>query len=207
MNVRALLTGRWVRRGLIAVAALLLCVIVGFFALPRFVIGAADTPAVDALFVTAFDPRLNNNEYAVSLYRQGLTKKIVCMGNAITCDIFPADYARQHLLALGVPEADVLVLRTPDTDCRAQLFPPTVKFAQEQGWHRINWLVDPAGSRQMRNVLQPKFKAAGIEMFVTYPPAAKAELEQSWWRAHWKMQRMARDPLETTLDLFFAECR
>ena len=197
----------WLRRSLVAaLLALAACVMV-FFALPWLVKGEADaTFHVDALYLTAFDPRLQTAEYAAALYRQGYAPKIVCMSNAITCDIFPADFARAHLMALGVPAADILLLHTPDTDCRAQLFLPTVKFAQDHGWHSVAWLVDPAGSRATRRVLQPKFKAAGLAMFVAYPPAAGAELADGWWRSHWKMQRMTREPLENLMDVFYAEC-
>ena len=196
----------WLRRSLFSACGLAALTVAFFIGLPRFVVGEAEVQPVEALYLAAFDPRLQTDEYAASLYQQGLAHKIVCMSNAITCDIFPADFARQHLIELGVPAADVLILHTPDTDCRAQLFLPTLRFAQTHGWRRIAWIVDPAGSRFMRRVLQPKFKAAGLEMFVTYPPAARAELIDGWPRSHWKMQRMTREPLEVTLDFFYPEC-
>ena len=197
----------WLRRGLIALACLLLLAIFGFFALPWLTVGQADVvQRVDAIYLTAHDPRLQTDEFAVSLYRQGVAKKIVCMGNAITCDIFPSDFARQHLIELGVPAEDVLLFHTPDTDCRAQLAPPTIAFAQINSFRSVLWIGDPAGSRMSRRVFRAKFKAAGIDLFSTYPAAAKAELLEGWWRSHWKMQRMTREPLESGLDLFYSEC-
>ncbi len=197
----------WLRRGVIALALCLLLAVFGFFALPWLAVGETQpAPRVDALYLMSFDPRLQVGEYATALYRQGLARKIVCAGNAMTCDIFPAEFARQHLIELGVPADDVLVMRTPDTDCRAQLAPPTIAYAQQHGWRRVAWLGDPAGSRMSRRVFVPKFKAAGIELFVVYPAAAKEDLLDGWWRSHWKMQRMSREPLESGLDLFYSEC-
>ena len=194
--------------GRLAVIASVLVLLLGlgFLLLPRLAVDEAENAQADALYLMVFDPRLRTDEYAVQLYRQGLVKKLVCVSNAMTCDVFPADYARQHLIALGVPESDVLMLHTPDTDCRAQLFPPMLKFTQEQGWRRIVWLVDPAGSRMTRRVHQPRYRAQGIEMWVTYPPDARTELLDGWWREHWKVQRLTRDALETTLDWFYVEC-
>jgi hypothetical protein len=178
-----------------------------FVGLPWLTVGEADVVArVDAVYLTAFDQRLRADEYVVSLYRQGVTDKIICMGNAMTCDIFPAGFARQQLIDLGVPAEKVLVLRTPDTDCRAQLAPPTIAYAQQQGFRSVLWVGDPAGSRMSRRVFRAKFRAAGIDLYVAYPNAAKEELLNGWWRSHWKMQRMTREPLESGLDWFYSEC-
>lgn len=197
----------WLRRSLLGLAVGLLLWLAVLFFLPRWSVGRNETPAVEVIYVTAYDPRLRTVEYAAALYQQGVAKKIACLSNAMTCDIFPSDFARRHLLALGVPEADVSVGYMPDTDCRAQLFAPALQFTQQNGWRRILWIVDPVGSRMMRSVMQPKFKAAGIEMFVTYPPAAEQDFKHDWWREHWKVQRLAYDVLGTSLDLFYAECR
>lgn len=197
----------WLRRGLKTLAVFSVLAIFTFFTLPWLAVGETQAvPHVDAIYLMSFDPRLKADEYAVSLYRQGIASKIVCTSNAMTCDIFPADFARQQLIDLGIPPENVLVFHTPDTDCRAQLAPPTIAFAQIHGWHSLLWIGDPAGTRMGRRVLQPKFKAAGIELFITYPPTAKDELLDGWWRSHWKMQRMSREPLESGLDLFYSEC-
>lgn len=196
----------WLRGLVIAASLLVVLAVLGFVSLPWFVVGEAEAPPVDAILLMTFDPRLKVDEYAVSLYQQGRAKKIICLSNTTTCETFASDYERQRLIELGVPAADAMMLHTPDTDCRAQLFQPMLKFVQANGWQRILCVTDPVGSRMMRRVHQPKFKAAGIEMFVSYPPAARAELLDGWWRSHWKMQRMTREPLESGLDLFYAEC-
>lgn len=197
----------WLWRCLAGLAVGVLLLLAGAWLLPRWSVGANETPTVDAIYLMSYDTRLLTTEYAAALYRQGVAKKIACVSNAVTCDIFPADVARRYLLAAGIPATDVLVMHTPDTDCRAQLFAPTFQYAQANGWRRILWVVDPAGSRMMRSIMQPKFKASGIEMFVTYPPAAEAELKDRWWREHWKVQRLVYDVLGTSLDWFYAECR
>jgi hypothetical protein len=197
----------WLRRGTLGGAALLMLAVLAFFGLPWLTVGDADTATrVDAIYLGAFDPRLRTDEYVVALYRQGVAPKIVCFGNAITCDIFPADFARQQLIDLGIPPANVSVFHTPDTDCRAQLAPPLINSARQNGFRSVLMIGDPAGSRMHRRVFHPKFKVAGIDLFTGYPAAAKAELLDGWWRSHWKMQRMTREPLETGLDFFYAEC-
>ncbi|MBI1763015.1 MAG: hypothetical protein HYR56_16430 [Acidobacteria bacterium] len=202
---RALL--KWGRR---AVFALSLSGVLGlliFFALPWLVIGRADAPPSDVILHFALDAQLNGDAYAAELLRQGKAQHIVCLSSQSSWEVYPADYARQHLLELGVPPAQVSTLHLPaNLECRAQVMPIIAEYVKQHGWRRALMVVEPTVSAANRRLATPVFARAGIQLGLTYAPRDYEVLTTNWWREHWKTQRLTGEALNTGFDFFYTEC-
>jgi uncharacterized SAM-binding protein YcdF (DUF218 family) len=65
----------------------------------------------DVIVALGGDPRCNREKHAVELYRQSWAGKIVVSGAEVSPGLHTADAAKRYVMSLGVPEADVLVIR------------------------------------------------------------------------------------------------
>jgi hypothetical protein len=154
----------------------------------------------------AIDPRSDSNLYVAELYRQGMASKIICVSSPVAWEAYPADYARRHLIALGVPEEDVSALHVPLTDCAAEVLPHLVEYVKAGGWRSALLVVAPAGSRLGRQVAERYFNRAGIRVSVTYSLRDRQELLDGWWRTYWKAQRIVSAAMGSALDLLYPQC-
>lgn len=198
---------RWGKRLLLAVVLSVGLSTLLFFCLPWLVIGRADTPASDVILHFALDERLNGDVYAAELLRQGKARHIVCLSSQASWQVYPADYARQHLIELGVPASQVTTFYLPAAPaCRAQLMPVIADYVKRQGWRRALMVVEPTVSAANRRIASRVFARAGLQLGLTYNPRDYAVLTTNWWREHWKTQRIIGEALSTGFDFFYPEC-
>lgn len=199
---------KWGRRVLLALLAGGALGLLGFFALPWLAIGPADAPRpVDVILHFAIDERLNGDPYVAELFRQGKARHILCLSTQASWEVYPAEFARAHLLELGVPATQVSTLHLPATlDCRAQVMPIIVNYLNQQGWRSALMVVEPTVSRANRRIAVPVFARAGIDLVLSYAPRDYERLTTNWWREHWKTQRLFSEALNTGFDFFYAEC-
>jgi hypothetical protein len=194
-------------RLLVKVLALLAALaIVLFFSLPLFFAPARVAPA-DAILHLAIDTRSHGDEYVTKLYRDGLAKTIVCATIQVSWEVYPADFAREHLVQLGIPAADVSVMHLPILECWAEYRPLFVSYLKERGWRRVIFVVNPALTRLGRWRTESYFRDAGIEAIFTFVPEDRAEMLDAWWRTHWKAQYIVLALMNSSLDLLYARCR
>src|SRR5689334_20500218 len=108
------------RRWLVIGALGILLLLLSFFSLPWWLIAPAETVPSEVVLHLAMNDGSKADEYIAELYRQGLVRQVVCMSTAVAWQVYPADYARKHLIALGVPAENVLTFYIPFMDCRAE---------------------------------------------------------------------------------------
>lgn len=198
----------WAWRVLLALLVGGALALAGFFSLPWLAIGPSDPPkAVDVILHFAVDERLNGDQFVADLFRQGKAGHVLCLSTQASWEVFPAEYARAHLLELGLPAAQVSTLHLPATlDCRAQVMPFIANYLQKQHWRSAMMVVEPTVSRANRRVAAPVFARAGIDLVLCYSPRDYEVVTANWWREHWKTQRLFGEALNTGFDFFYAEC-
>lgn len=197
---------KWLRRGLVALLAGGAVALLVFFSLPWLMVGRAETAPVDVILHFSIDERFDTDSYVADLYRQGLAREIVCLSSQVAWQVYPADYARQHLIELGVPAEHVHTKYMPSTDCRAQALPPVIALMKEHGWQSAMMMIDPSMSRATRWHAVPAFQREQLKVLVTYSPHDYEILVDGWWREHWKTQRFTGEALDIVFDLFYSEC-
>lgn len=179
----------------------------GFMALPVILIAPAETMPADVIVHQAMDADSDADAYVVELYRQAVAGKIVCVSSQVGCDVYPADYVARHLVALGVRQEDVLILRLSAADCWAEHLPDMIEYIRSQGWSRVLLVVNPLSSRFDGWVARRYFGRAGLQLATTYSPRDRQACVQNWWRTHAKAQRMISNAVRVVLDLLYAQCR
>lgn len=179
----------------------------GFFSLPWWLLAPAETVPSDVILHLAVDDQSAGDEYVAELYRRGLARQIVCLSTAVAWRVYPADYAREHLIALGVPAENVLTSYLPFVDCRAETLALMADFVKQRGWRSALMVVDPTVSAWHKRLATPLFARAQIGLALTYAPRDREWLLDHWWREHGKMQRLIGEALDVTVDLFYAKCR
>jgi hypothetical protein len=194
------------RRLLKALIVLAILAVILFFSLPLFFAPARVAPA-DAILHLAIDSRSHGNEYVAKLYRDGVAKTIICATTQVSWEVYPADFARQHLIHLGIPAADVSAMRLPILECGAEYRPIFASYLKERGWRRVIFVVNPTLTRLGRWRAEGYFRDAGIEATFTFVPEDRAEMLDAWWRTHWKAQYVVLALMNSSLDLLYARCR
>jgi uncharacterized SAM-binding protein YcdF (DUF218 family) len=200
------MTKGWIRYSIVPVVLVTGCVIL-FFLMPLLLIAPSVTEPSDAILHLAINPHSESDAYIADLYREKFSKKIVCVSSQITWETYPADYARQHLISLGVPAEDVLTLRLPITDCQAVSMSQIVSYVANQGWSNVLLVSNPENSRYSGWLARRAFEKRKISAAVTYSPADRMELTSDWWRTHWKVQRLTDQVMNILFDVLFPDCR
>lgn len=198
---------RWARRALISLGLSLAVCVALFFALPKLLIAPANATKSDVILHGSISPHSTADEYVADLYRKSVARKIVCVSSQVSWELYPGDYAREHLISLGVPAEDVISLRLPTVHCGAENLPRVVEFVKANGWRSALLITHPEVSRSAGRLNRRYFEREGIAISVSYAPQDRAELTQSWWSTHWKTQRFVGEVMNVTLDLFYSECR
>ncbi len=194
---------RWAIRLLLAVLAL---VVIVFFSLPWLLIAPPQTPPSDVILHYAIAPNTDADEYVAALYRQQVAQKIVCINLGSECGNY-TEYARQHLLELGVPAADVLTLPLPSVDCLAANLPRFTALAKAQGWQHSLLVLRPAVTRTDGRLAAKYFNRAGLHLAVTSAPGERANFTFLWWAKHETAQAMMDATVNGVLDQIYPECR
>ena len=194
------------RRLALALLLLPLLALVSFFSLPGLLISEPRTMASDVIIHLAISPHSDADFYVAALYRQKVAGRILCVSSQISWEVYPADYARQHLIELGVPPQYVLTLHQPIAACPAQTMPRLVELVSRNGWRTATLVVRPSDSRATARLAARYFKRAGIVTAVTYSPQDDELLKSGWWRTHWKAQQMVDSAANVALDALYPEC-
>ena len=195
-------------RWLIGLSLTLLMLLgIGAFSLPWLLIAPAETASADVILHYAIAYNTEVDAYVVQLYRQQRGKKIVCASRASLCEIYPADYARQHLIEMGIPAEDVLTLHLPNYDCLAQALPLFTEMAKTNGWQQALLVVPPPFSRFEGGLTKKYFGKAGLKLAVTYSPEEEQKFTARWWMDHKTAQITVDAAVNTILDQLYPECR
>lgn len=196
---------RW-RWWLVVPGATLGLALAGVAALPWLLVAPAQPGKAEVIVHLALDPHSHADFYVARLYEQGLAGTIVCVSSQIACEVYAADHAARHLVALGVPEADVLTLHLPQRECGAANLPRLVEYVQAHGWQNVLLVVNPVGSRPATWLASRYFGRAGIDLAMTYSPRDRRSFLHQWWHTHAKAQRMVTAALQAGLDLLYPQC-
>jgi len=197
---------KWLRRFVLAVVVGATAALALFFSLPWLLVGRAETAPVDVILHFSIDERFDTDQYVAELYRKGLAREVVCLSSQVAWQVYPADYARQHLIELGVPAEHVRAEHVSSVDCRAQSFPRLIALMKKNGWNSAMMILDPAMNRATRWHANRAFSREQLKVIVTYAPGDYALLADGWWREHWKTQRFTGEALDIVFDLFYQEC-
>ncbi|HEX4951677.1 MAG TPA: hypothetical protein VFZ34_33775 [Blastocatellia bacterium] len=180
-----------------------------FFSLPWWLISplptdSAQLPNADVIVHWMTGPRSRLDHWVADLYRQGKAKKIVCVSIPVSWDVYAADFARQHLIAMGIPAEDISTLHLEQEACAAPNARRLAAHIKSQGWQSalVATGVITAGNR-----LEKYFQQEGLALSCTYSPQDHAELTTGWWKTHWKIQYLVGNAMEIMLDSLYAECR
>jgi hypothetical protein len=195
------------RRALISLSLLSALCVAFFFALPALLIAPANVAPSDVILHFSISPQSRADEYVAELYRRSVARKIVCVSSQVSWELYPGDYAREHLIALGVPADDVISMRLPIEPCAAVNLPRIVEFVKSHGWRNALMITSPEGSRYAARLIPRYFEREGVAIAVSYAPEDKEELTRNWSRTHWKTQRFVGEVMSFTLDMFYSECR
>jgi hypothetical protein len=198
---------RWARRVSIALGIPAVVCVALFFALPTFLIAPASVAKSDVILHSAISKHSAADKYVLDLYRQGVARKIVCVGSQISRELYPGDYVRESLISQGVPAEDVISLRLPLAPCGGMHLPRIVEFVKANGWKSALYITHPEDSRYTNHLARRFFEREAIALAVSYSPEDREELTRSWWRTHWKTQRIVGEAMIITLDRFYSECR
>lgn len=174
--------------------------------LPRWLITTPQTPPSDVILHHAIASNTDADGYVVQLYRQGIGKKIVCIALSTPCETF-ADYARQHLLALGVPAEDVLTLPLPGAACLAPNLPRFTELMKTHHWQQAVLVLHPQVSRTDGAVARKYFQQAGLGLAITHAPGQRASYTPLWWTKYETAQAAIDALVNGTLDRIYPECR
>lgn len=197
---------KWLRRvtgGLGVVAIFAVCL---FFSLPWLLIRPAEVTPSDVILYVGFSDKVDTDLYVADLYRQGLGKQIVCLSKQITWNTYPADFARERLIKLGLPAADVLSFHLPRVACEAEQVPLLLTYLKQQGWQRVLIVTTPPTSRATHRVLASRFAQEQISLSITYAPVDRDELRGQWWRDHRNTQKLVGTGIEVLADLLYPSC-
>jgi hypothetical protein len=177
------------------------------FSLPKLMIAPMDVAPADVILHSAIEMHSTADEFIVDLYRRGVARKVVCVSSQISWELYPGDFARQHLISLGMPAEDVISVHLPIAPCGAVNLPAIINVMKSNGWKRALWITHPEDSRYAAHVVRKYFGREGLTAAIGYSPQDRDALTQNWWRAHSKVQRFYGEMLNVTLDQFYAECR
>lgn len=193
---------RWLRVAS-AIAGLLA---IAYFSLPLFFAPARVAPA-EVILHLAIDPRSRGDEYVRRLYEEGVARRIIAASSQISWKVYSADFARAHLIEMGVPAENVSILHLPMLECGAEYLPILADHLKQQGFRSVLVIVSPTLTRWGQRRSESYFRAAGIQATVTFVPEARAAMLDRWWRTHWKAQAIALALMNSTIDLLYARCR
>jgi hypothetical protein len=197
---------RWIRRILISTGVLFLLVLAAVLSIPT-IFAPERRATADVILHLASDARLQGDEYVVRLFREGLSRSVICASSPASWDLYAADASKEHLIELGVPADAISVLHLPITECGAETVPLLINALSSRGAKSALLVVDPTATRYGEWRARQRFSEAGITVFTTFEIGDRERMLDQWWRSHWKAQRVVGVLMNSTLDLMYASCR
>ena len=166
------------------------------------------------LIVSAFDVTLHTanaahsgaGKYVIRLYNSGYFTKVVCVSTQIAWNMYPADFARDELVRLGLPKRDVSTLYLPMSECDTDQIMFVADYIANHHWSRVLVIGDPEGSPLAKIKIRKAFEEKGVSVHFTCSPDDYTDLKHDWWRVHWKIQRIVAALIETGSDLVYETC-
>ncbi len=195
-----------VRKRFVVPTLIIVLPLIMFFSLP-LMLASSEVTRSDCIIHSAIDSRLSGDAYVAQLYSQGIASKIVCISTQASWDVYPADFAREHLIEMGIRAEDVTALRLPMVECGAQNRPLVVEHLRKNGWKSALLIVDPSITRVSRWMITRDFRKAGIDVSISFAPQDREQMLTRWWRTHWKAQRVVLGIMNSTLDFLYPSCR
>ncbi len=142
-----------------------------------------DQPApADLIIAMGGDRYCLREKRAAELYLEGYARRVVVSGVQYIPGVHTGDHARRYVVSLGVPEAEVIVLReTWNTRVEAKRL---TAMMRENGWRRALIVTSPYHSRRALFSLEKE----GPELdFRSIPVAAVAP---EWRPGQWWTRRL-----------------
>jgi len=140
---------------------------------------------VPALFVLSGDPWDRGNE-AVSLYKEGLTEKIICTGESVPRLFLIAgiqypesELTRMHIIAQGVPPSNMEILSKGTSTKEESDF--IIEYCRQHNIKKAGVVSTRFHTRRIKNTFKKKFKEAGIDLIIHGAPSSVYE-EDYWWK-------------------------
>lgn len=197
---------RTLQRSIFVLATLAILLITAIVSLPFF-FASSKVARADVILHFSFDPRMQGDNYAAQLYREGAAPAIICAGSQASWEVYPADSSRDHLISLGVPPDAVSVLHLPIVDCVGEVIPILSEALRTRGAKSVLIVADPTATRFGSWRLVRRMAQAGIAASVTFAEEDRKEMLDGWWHSHWKAQRVVGSLMNSTIDLLYASCR
>jgi hypothetical protein len=198
---------KWALRALISLGLLAAVCAAIFFSLPALLIAPAIEAKSDVMLCDAISKHSTANKYLLDLYRQGMARKIVCVGSQTSYEIYPSDYMRESLISQGARPEDVISLRAPISPCGKVYLTNLAEFVKSNGWKSALYITHPENSRYSGALARKLFEREGVSLAVSYSRQDGVELARDWRRTHWKAQRLFGEVMIIALDRFYSECR
>jgi uncharacterized SAM-binding protein YcdF (DUF218 family) len=161
------------------------CVLLAYFLAPvifnksaRWLIREDQLVRSDLIVALGGDHRSNREKRAAELYHQGWGRKVVVNGLQFAWGIHTGEAAKRYVMSLGVPEADILIIRdTLNTRAEAR---EIEKLMRERDWHSAIIVTSAFHSRRAMFTIE---KEASDLTFYSSPvaPVAPEWQPDRWW--------------------------
>ena len=198
---------RRIRWGIALLGVALTLVILGGWSLPWWLIASPSVPAAEVILHYPIETSPLVDEYVAALNHQKVAPKIVCISKPVLCELYSADYARQRLMALGVPAEDVLTLHLPNANCVAENLPRIIAMVKAHGWQQAVMVVRAPFSRIEGKLTAKYFEQAELRVTVTSAPKDRERFGIGWWTDHKTAQNTIQATISALLDPLYPECR
>ncbi|HZS09073.1 MAG TPA: YdcF family protein [Blastocatellia bacterium] len=146
--------------------------------------------SADVVVALGGDSRCLREREAAEIYRRGMARKVVVSGIPYAWGFDTGEAARQYLISLGVPEADVFVLRRAwNTRVEADLL---AQLMRERGLKSAIVVTDPFHSRRALHTIE---RAASDLTFYSspVPPGPTVWRPERWWARRGDMYLTVRE--------------
>lgn len=160
-------------------------------AISQFLFVNEPPEAVDLAFVCC-SPTVSSLVPALSLYKSGLTSRILITGAGVTKDnVVEWQLYRDHARAAGVPEAAILLEKEARNTAENAAFGAALIEA-ELGWDTVKTVAVSAKPFHMRRALMTLRKHFPDHVrLIAQPPSDPRDLSaETWWQTEWGRKRV-----------------
>ncbi len=186
---------RWRRRGLLAIAILLLLYLLAPYLLNLFARSLVRRDLLekaDVVVALGGDRRSLREQRAAQLYLDGWARKVIVSGVEYMPGINTGDAAKRYVIHLGVPEADVIVMRDArNTRAEARLLE---SLMSSNGWNSAIIVTAPFHSRRALFTIKRAAPGGRFRSFPTEPVPPEWQPDY-WWRRRSDMYLTIREAL------------
>lgn len=153
---------------------------------------ANDPPEVVDIAFVFCSPTVSSLAPAISLYKAGLTSRILISGAGIAVDgVVEWRHYLDHVLASGVAEAAILLEKEARNTAENAAFGADL-IESELGWDSLNTVAVCAKPFHMRRALMTlrKHFPAHVRL-IARPPEDPGDLSaETWWHTEWGRRRV-----------------